>query len=325
MKVHAAVLAALVAAKSLSIRGADPAKLSLLESPNFRCLDGSSDRALVNDDYCDCDDGSDEPGTSACYNGTFYCANAGYQPALLPSSRVDDGVCDPQCCDGSDESPGTCQNVCRELAIKEKERAEALELVRKLGAKAKLLLLEKAATIRTAKIKELASVQKSLPLLRAAESEARKTKEQLEVKEPDYQDDPPEDGAKEGDEKKSILGLLAGVKDTILASIGLKQNPKIHEPPSTDPPTSEAAADIDALSPEELALVERLKEERKLAIKVFRESLEEARRAYSEAERTLSQATSTASTLEQELKNENGKNNVYLSLRDTCLEYKEGR
>lgn len=34
--------------------------------PNWTCLDGSSviSWGAVNDDYCDCSDGSDEPGTS---------------------------------------------------------------------------------------------------------------------------------------------------------------------------------------------------------------------------------------------------------------------
>ena len=68
--------------------------------------------AAVNDDSCDCADGSDEPHTAACARGHFVCANAGYLPQRLPSAFVNDGVCD--CCDGSDEwaartpCPRTC-------------------------------------------------------------------------------------------------------------------------------------------------------------------------------------------------------------------------
>lgn len=47
----------------------------------FRCIVDreSIDFDKVNDDYCDCDDGSDEPGTAACPNGVFYCESDSYK------------------------------------------------------------------------------------------------------------------------------------------------------------------------------------------------------------------------------------------------------
>jgi len=56
---------------------------------------------FVNDDYCDCDDGLDEPGTSAC-NGLFSCS----QGSFIYSTQVGDGICD--CCDGTDEEDIEC-------------------------------------------------------------------------------------------------------------------------------------------------------------------------------------------------------------------------
>ncbi len=98
----------------LQIHGVHPSLLSHYEpkGTTWTCLDGNKTIpwSAVNDDYCDCIDGSDEPGiyfsavlfvtvlqallgTSACSGNTFYCANEGHIGASIPSSRVNDGLC----------------------------------------------------------------------------------------------------------------------------------------------------------------------------------------------------------------------------------------
>jgi hypothetical protein len=72
--------------------------------PDFQCTDGSSARAVLNDDYCDCKDGSDEPGTSACSDRlagrpVFLCK--GPDGTHVFASRVQDGVVD--CAQRDDE------------------------------------------------------------------------------------------------------------------------------------------------------------------------------------------------------------------------------
>ncbi|GMP54731.1 hypothetical protein CsSME_00019798 [Camellia sinensis var. sinensis] len=61
----------------------------------IKCKDGSKSltRDRINDDFCDCLDGTDEPGTSACPTGKFYCKNVGSTPQFLFSSRVNDQFC----------------------------------------------------------------------------------------------------------------------------------------------------------------------------------------------------------------------------------------
>ncbi|OWR43676.1 glucosidase 2 subunit beta like protein [Danaus plexippus plexippus] len=72
----------------------------------FSCLTSHQKIPIeqLNDDFCDCEDGSDEPSTTACPNGIFYCDtqfSKGSDVFSIPSNKVNDGICD--CCDGSDE------------------------------------------------------------------------------------------------------------------------------------------------------------------------------------------------------------------------------
>ncbi|KAL8239454.1 hypothetical protein R6Q59_016021 [Mikania micrantha] len=94
--------------------GIHPLDEKYFESEVINCKDGSNSftRDRINDEFCDCVDGTDEPGTSACPTSKFYCRNAGSSPRFLFSSRVNDQICD--CCDGSDEYDGSiiCPNTC---------------------------------------------------------------------------------------------------------------------------------------------------------------------------------------------------------------------
>ena len=85
-------------------------------------------------------------GTSACPNGRFHCANAGHKSAYIPSSHVNDGVCDPECCDGSDEYDGQihCPNTCKTLGLAARKAAEEAAKTRMKGWKARMTYIETA-------------------------------------------------------------------------------------------------------------------------------------------------------------------------------------
>ncbi|VDM63235.1 unnamed protein product [Angiostrongylus costaricensis] len=124
------------------------------KSSEFVCFDGSKSIKYdhVNDDYCDCPDGSDEPGTSACPNGKFHCANKGHTSADIPSSRVNDKICD--CCDGSDEYSGSveCPNICDELGNSAREQKRKQMEIERKGYVARKILAAEGQKLREEKL-----------------------------------------------------------------------------------------------------------------------------------------------------------------------------
>lgn len=183
----AVIIWAAVFVESRKIRGISLSyKRFYRERKSFLCIDGSKMIPFdqVNDDYCDCADGSDEPGTAACPNGRFYCTNLGFRPHYIQSSRVNDGICD--CCDGSEEynSLVLCQNTCRNLG--QREHAELEERMRMLseGLLMKKQLVEEGDDVWREKQAELTELQKMaedlqirLEYLRKRRTEAEALKE----------------------------------------------------------------------------------------------------------------------------------------------------
>jgi len=178
-----ALMSVTVVSQAARPRGVRPELGSMYNpSSDFKCFDASNviPFSQVNDDYCDCEDGSDEPGTSACNNGKFYCENSGHRSQLLVSSRVGDRICD--CCDGSDEwSTGvSCPNTCDELGRAAREADEARVKVIQEGLNKKAGMVSEAKQRLEQKRVQLQEKEMRKAELEKIKDEAQALKEEAE-------------------------------------------------------------------------------------------------------------------------------------------------
>ncbi|KAL3649350.1 hypothetical protein CASFOL_005753 [Castilleja foliolosa] len=252
-----------------SFLGVSPEDLNyykgLSSSSSIKCKDGSKifTKSQLNDDFCDCLDGSDEPGTPACPNGKFYCKNDGHAPLIVYSSRVNDGICD--CCDGSDEYDGKtkCPNTCWEAGKVAREKLrkkiatyqEGVTIRQKEIEQAKLSMAKEEGELSKLKghekiVKELVEqLKERKELIEQAEEKERlqKEKEEKERKE-----------AEEAKEKESKCEDTEPVQNDIHDNIGVDQpsqdSAEDHHTPVSEPELSDHSIKDDGIEVHEGSL-----------------------------------------------------------------------
>lgn len=151
-----------------------------LNQKTFRCFDGLKVIPVnqLNDNYVDCLDGSDEPGTSAYPNGTFYCRNRDIFPKEIPKWSVGDGICD--CCDGSDENSTNPRSNCKDTCdVFIEEKAKLLKILTskyKEGIKKKEKMKEEGIRFASNCDKKMAYFRKPMNFLQSLADRLAKKK-----------------------------------------------------------------------------------------------------------------------------------------------------
>ncbi|KAK4118902.1 hypothetical protein N657DRAFT_650779 [Parathielavia appendiculata] len=202
----------LAAAESLP-RGVGPEFAKFYTSKStFTCIGNPSiilEPSQVNDDSCDCPDGSDEPGTAACAHidplspeqplpgsltGTtnatnalpgFWCSNAGHVGSYIPFLYVNDGVCDYElCCDGSDESAHVggvqCENRCDAIGKDHRRLEEERRQNKERSAKRRRTLVKEAREQRRRVEAKLGALKAELEGLEHKKADLQKRYEDIE-------------------------------------------------------------------------------------------------------------------------------------------------
>ncbi|CAM6125383.1 unnamed protein product [Calypogeia fissa] len=236
-----------------NLRGVAPKDERYYQTAIIKCKDGSKSfpQERLNDDFCDCADGTDEPGTNACPEGKFYCKNLGHKPLVLFSSRVNDGICD--CCDGSDEYDGKvqCPNTCRESGKQSIEKLKKKLTTFKDGSVLRTRDVENAKRQREGFEAELGQLKKEEKSLKDIVSKLKVEKEAVEKQEQEEKER--ETRVKEEQEKRDKAEQERREKETATEkeTAGEDEKPqRAEEAPSevevpSESPTEEDTAPLD--------------------------------------------------------------------------------
>lgn len=162
-----------------STHGVSEASRGLYSGNTFLCGDGKViPSSAINDEFADCTDGSDEPGTSAG-GGEFICRNEGHRPVSIRSSRVDDSICD--CCDGSDEGYRVkCSNTCTQEAQAELLAKKGLVDAFEKGSARRKALKDKAKETYNNEVSRIAVMEEELARLLHAKQALQETVDSAE-------------------------------------------------------------------------------------------------------------------------------------------------
>lgn len=232
------LLSSPIQSSAVEVMGVAPSQKIFYEdtSGEFTCKDFSVSFPFsrVNDDFCDCSDASDEPGTSACPNGVFYCFNLGHKPKNIPSRFVNDGFCD--CCDGSDEykSPSglLCDNSCDKEGQAETAKLKKYEVIHQEGYKRRLEFIQLGVYKRDEKNEELIILKEEIEKASDVMFQEEQTKNDAEEEANEAKEKHKQvvDGLKLEARQNKILSLFTQLDtngDSVVSSEELKIRPEL--------------------------------------------------------------------------------------------------